>query len=299
MSASAAARHVHIVVHAGRSSAVAAAASVAAGLVAHPISLTVSETDDPAGELSAFGVTVDTSPAGIGLVLAFGGDGTMLRAAEVALSHGAPLLGVNLGRVGFLAEAEVEHLDDVVSAIVNRSYAVEERMCIHASVEHADGSTWQTWAMNEIVTSRSESMHVVELLLEIDSEPLSRLGADGIIVSTAAGSTAYAFSAGGPIIWPQVEAMCVVPVSAHALFARPLVVAPTSTVCISNPHHEAQLWADGHRHVRLQPGAKVTITRHQQAVNVVRLDSATFTSRLVRKFQLPVQGWRADAGRLG
>ena len=299
MSASTTARTVHMVVHGGRTSAVSAASTVFAGLSSHDIALTVAAADDPTGELAAGGIIVDDSPAGTQLVLAFGGDGTMLRAAEIAMAHGAPLLGVNLGRVGFLAEAEVEHLDDVVAAIVNRSYSVQERMCIHAEVQQADGQTWSTWAMNEVVVSRSEAMHVVELLLEIDSEPLSRLGADGIIVSTAAGSTAYAFSAGGPIIWPEVQAMCVVPVSAHALFARPLVVAHTSEVCISNPHHDVHLWADGHRHVQLAPGARVTITRHREADNVVRLDAATFTGRLVRKFKLPVQGWRADAGRLG
>ena len=289
------ARRVHLVVHGGRPSAISAALTVVVGLSEHGIDTTVSAQDDEDGRLEAAGVRVSDSAPGTELVLVFGGDGTMLRAADTAITHGVGLLGVNLGRVGFLAEAEVGDLERVVEAIVTRSYTVEPRMCVHVAVHQPDESVWESWALNEVSVSRVADLHVLELLLEIDNEPLSRFGADGLIVSTATGSTAYAFSAGGPVMWPQVEAMCVVPVSAHALFSRPLVVAPTSVVTISNPYSDARVSADSRRGVLAQAGSRTVVTRNSRHVNFVRIHESTFTDRLVRKFRLPVQGWRVDA----
>jgi NAD+ kinase len=206
-------------------------------------------------------------------------------------------LGVNLGHVGFLAEADKDSMPVLVDAVVNRSYKVERRMSLDVKVEHADGSTWHSWALNEVSIERAGGPRIIELGVSIDGEPLSRYGGDGLVCASATGSTAYAFSAGGPVLWPELEAMCVVPVSAHALFARPLVVAPTSVVVVEVlSATQAMLWADGRRGVAVETGAKFRVTRHADDVLFARLHTAPFTRRLVAKFELPLTGWR-DRGR--
>lgn len=290
------ARRVHIVAHPHHAQAQAAAATVARGFANHGIAVTVGGADDLEGVVRATGAEHGQCPADAELVLALGGDGTMLRAVAEAFDHGVGVLGVNLGRVGFLAEAEVDDLDRIVDAVVTRAYSVEPRLCVSVTVSEPGGSPWATWALNEVSISRADDGHVLDLRLEIDGEPLSEFGADGLLVATATGSTAYSFSAGGPVIWPQVEAMCVVPVSAHALFARPLVVAPDSVIAVSNPHGSALLSADGRRNMHLPRGSKAVATRHPQPALFIRIHPTTFTRRLVRKFHLPVQGWRNDVG---
>ena len=223
-----------------------------------------------------------------------GGDGTLLRAAELAQPNGVPLLGVNLGRVGFLAEAEYESLDDVITTIVKGDYRVEERMTIEATACLNGAVLGRAWALNEIIVERTSMEQILEVVLEVDGRPVSRFGCDGVLCATPTGSTAYAFSAGGPVVWPQVEALVVVPSNAHALFARPLVVSPDGTVAVevdsSGP--PAVLVSDGRRTVALPPGARVEITRGQLPVRMVRLGGQPFADRLVRKFDLPTIGWR-------
>ncbi len=223
-----------------------------------------------------------------------GGDGTLLRAAEMARPCRVPLLGVNLGRVGFLAEAEQESLDHTLDAIVEGAYAVEERMTIDA-VACANGDVLaRTWALNEAAVEKSIRERMLEVVLEVDGRPLSAFGCDGMLCATPTGSTAYAFSAGGPLIWPQVEALLLVPSNAHALFARPMVISPDSLVAIevdpSGP--PAVLDCDGRRTFVLPAGARVELTRGAIPVRMVRLDGRPFADRLVRKFDLPVRGWR-------
>jgi len=235
-----------------------------------------------------------TAAEGAEIVFALGGDGTFLRAAELARPAKAPLLGINLGRVGFLAEAEIYDLDKAVRDAVARNYTVDERLTLDVSVEYEGRVTIESWALNEVSVEKGERAKMLELLVDVDGRALSRYGCDGVVCATPTGSTAYAFSAGGPVVWPEVEAILLVPISAHALFSRPLVTAPTSTLSITvDPFTSlAVLNCDGRRVWDLPPGARVTVRRGHQPVRVVRLRHQAFTDRLVAKFGLPVDGWR-------
>lgn len=219
------------------------------------------------------------------LIVVVGGDGTLLRAAYELRNRRIPLLGINLGHVGFLAEAEKTDIDEVAAAIVRGSYTVEERLAL---------TTGDSWALNELAFIK-DGTHMVDLLVEIDGRPLSRWGCDAILVSTSTGSTAYAFSAGGPIVWPQLECMIVTPVAAHALFARPAVVAPTSVIALTLLQGQAALMADGDRRVSLRTDERIEIRPAKDPVLLARLSTQPFTDRLVAKFQLPVDGWRGNA----
>lgn len=239
---------------------------------------------------------VDSSPAasvGCDVVVVLGGDGTILRAAEWARDAATPLLGVNLGHVGFLAEAEEEDIASVVSAIVERSWVVEERLALEITIrtDHAVAAT--TWALNEVSVEKVARQRMIQVLVEVDGRPLSTWGCDGVVVASPTGSTAYAFSAGGPVVWPEVAAMLVVPLSAHALFARPMVVSPLSAVALDiAAQTPAVVWADGRRSFEVPAGARVEVRAADQPVHFARIATAPFTDRLVAKFDLPVAGWR-------
>jgi NAD+ kinase len=234
-------------------------------------------------------------------MLTLGGDGTLLRAAETARPVGVPLLGVNLGHVGFLAEAEQESLNEALRAIADRDYEVEERMTVDAVAFVNGAEIARSWALNEVSVEKSSRERILEVVLEVDCRPLSAFGCDGVLCSTPTGSTAYAFSAGGPILWPQVQALLLVPSNAHALFARPMVISPDSQVAIeiqlTGP--PAVLDCDGRRTAALPPGARVEVTQGATPVRMVRLDGRPFTDRLVRKFDLPIRGWRGAPQRPG
>jgi NAD+ kinase len=222
-----------------------------------------------------------------------GGDGTMLRAAEVAYVRDIPLLGVNLGHVGFLSEVERSQIADVIHAVVNKSYVIDPRITLGYAVER-DGKTVATgWALNEVTVER-ERATMVELFLEIDNRPISRWGCDGLICSTPTGSTAYAFSAGGPVLWPAVDALVVLPISAHALFSRPLVISPTSVIAVGIESAEAFLSADAIRKFPLVAGDRVVVTKDSRIIQLAHLNNTLFSDRLVAKFKLPVEGWRGE-----
>ncbi len=228
------------------------------------------------------------------LVLALGGDGTLLRAAEVARPMRAPVIAINLGRVGFLAEAEADRLDEVLTAIIGRTYARSERMTVDVLIEH-DGVVLDTcWALNEISLEKTTRERILDVIVEVDGRGVSAFGCDGVLCATPTGSTAYAFSAGGPIVWPDVEALLVVPSNAHALFARPMVVSPHSTVSvhIDPSGHDAIVACDGRRTHEVPSGSKVHVRRGLQPVTMIKLGDQPFTDRLVAKFSLPVHGWR-------
>jgi NAD+ kinase len=234
------------------------------------------------------------SAADAELVLVLGGDGTILRAAELARAAAVPLLGVNLGRVGFLAEAESADLDQTVERLLDLDYEVEQRMTLDVDVI-VDGEVIDTgWALNECSVEKAARERMLELLVEIDGRPLSRWGCDGVVAATPTGSTAYAFSAGGPVVWPTVEALLVVPISAHALFARPLVAAPSSVIALDVlPSGTTGVVAcDGRRTRPLPHGARVEVRRGSDPVLLARTRGKPFTDTLVRKFALPVEGWR-------
>ena len=232
------------------------------------------------------------------LMIVLGGDGTILRGAEWVMASDTPLLGVNLGHVGFLAEAESSEIDSIVERVVERSYRVEERFTIDLQVRNGDDVIWSSFAINEVSIEKSSRERMLEVLVEIDGRPLSRWACDGLLVSTPTGSTAYAFSAGGPVIWPGVDAFLVVPLSAHALFARPLVLGPSSRVVVellAAAQTTGVLSCDGRRSVELGSGMEVEVVRGRHRLRLARLSEAPFTDRLVGKFGLRIEGWRGLA----
>lgn len=229
------------------------------------------------------------------ICVVFGGDGTILRAAEWAGPLGVPLLGVNLGHVGFLAELEVSDLDELPSVVADRAYQVEERLTLSVDVFDTDGRCkWTSYAVNEVSLEKGARERMLSVLVSIDDRPLSRWGCDGVLVSTPSGSTAYGFSAGGPIVWPDVQAMVVVPLAAHALFNRPMVLSPSSliTLDVARDSTPGILWCDGRRSFDLEPGDRAKVTSRHQPLRIARLGEQPFATRLVKKFALPVEGWR-------
>ena len=302
-------RTVLVTAHTGREAALRSARFVAERLMAAGIAVRTL-----AGEFSSPGA--EEVPVGAGaaegaeFVIVLGGDGSLLRAAEFARPAGVPLIGVNLGHVGFLAEAEPDGLADTVDRLVAGEYAVEERMTIDVTVRTNGDVLASTWALNEATVEKAARERMIEVITEVDGRPLSRWGCDGVVCSTPTGSTAYAFSAGGPVVWPEVEALLMVPISAHALFAPPMVVSPRSVLAIelivASETSGAVLWCDGRRKVDLPAGARVEVRRGALPVLLAQMQApgarvGNFTDRLVAKFGLPVAGWRGhtweDAGK--
>jgi len=296
-----------VIAHTGREESVRAAREAIAGLL-EAGAVPVLPADDSAGVISGqpgegacriLGVDVPLEEIELAIVL--GGDGTILRAAEVVRPASIPIIGVNLGHVGFLAEAEREDLHEVVRRAIVGDYEVEERMAIDVVVLDAeDREVYRTWSLNEATVEKSTPGKMVEVVIEVGGRPLSSFGCDGVVMATPTGSTAYAFSAGGPVVWPNIDAMLLVPLSAHALFARPLVVAPTSVLAVELLQTTASpgmLWCDGRRSTPLAPGARVEVTRSATTVRLARLSRGQFTDRLVHKFDLPVAGWRGSGRR--
>lgn len=253
-------------------------------------------------DMRALGVDIavvdadERAAEGCELVLVLGGDGTFLRAAELARNVEIPVLGVNLGRIGFLAEAEAEAIDQVLEHVINRDYRVEERMTLDIAVRVGTEVVSRGWALNEASLEKGPRLGVLGVVLEVDGRPVSSFGCDGVLVSTPTGSTAYAFSAGGPVLWPDLEAILVVPNNAHALFARPMVTSPAASIAIEieGSGHDALVFCDGRREMLVPAGGRLEVTRCATPLKWVRLDSAPFTDRLVRKFRLPVTGWRGQ-----
>jgi len=293
---SAADRTVLLVAHTGRPSAVDAACSATKRLLEAGIDVRVLPEEAAALSLDRTTVVAEDCDAAAGaeIVLVLGGDGTLLRATEYARHARVPLLGVNLGHVGFLAEAEPDALDAIVERILDRSYTVEERLTLDVTVSVDGAVVDRGWALNEMALEKASRARMLEVVLEIDGRPLSRWGCDGVVCATPTGSTAYAFSAGGPVVWPEVEALLVVPISAHALFSRPLVVAPGSVVALEvlPGLSRAVLSCDGRRRLDLPEGARIEVGRGSDPVLLARTQVRPFADRLVAKFDLPVEGWR-------
>lgn len=300
-------RSILVVAHAGRAETVAAALRVVNALTeagARPV-LPAEDRDDLAAVDPRFASVAvlggDVPLADLELAIVLGGDGTILRAAELVREVSAPVLGINMGHVGFLAEIDRDDMDAAVHRVIARDYEVEERLALSVRVKDTDGNVvYDTWALNEATVEKASRERMIEVVLEIDGRPLSSFGCDGMVISTPTGSTAYNFSAGGPVIWPTVEAIAVVPLSAHALFARPLVVGPEASVAIEMLGRQGStgiLWCDGRRSFDLPPGARVVARRSSRPVRLARLHPTAFTNRLVRKFQLPVEGWRGQVAQ--
>ena len=231
------------------------------------------------------------SIGGVDLAIVLGGDGTILRASEICRESNIPILGINPGSVGFLAQLGKPSVDDVVNAISNQSIRVEPRLLVAYEVERDKKIVSQGWALNEVVVEGHPGQ-MIELFVQIDNRPLSRWGCDGVICATPTGSTAYAFSAGGPIVWPDVPAFSLLPIAAHALFSKPMVVSDQSIIQIEVESASALLSADGLRNFELQAGDRVKMSRDAKQIQLSHMENAVFTDRLVAKFRLPIEGWR-------
>lgn len=295
-------RFILVVAHTGREESLTAAVDTCRQLAADgavPV-LPASQWDDLhdfAPELNGLTVLLDDGVRvdELEFVVVLGGDGTILRAAELVRSAATPILGVNLGHVGFLAESERDDLGDAIRRMLAGDFVVEERMTLAVRVKRGGEVIHEDWALNETTVEKASRERMLEVAIEVDRRPLSTFGCDGVVLSTPTGSTAYSFSAGGPVVWPTLDALLLVPLSAHALFARPLVVAPDSALAVEllqRTEAAAVLWCDGRRSFDLPPGARVIVRRSDLPVRLARLHPGPFTERLVRKFGLPVSGWR-------
>ncbi|AKH81654.1 inorganic polyphosphate kinase [Streptomyces sp. CNQ-509] len=290
-------RTVFLLAHTGRPAAIRSAELVVRGLLRCGVGVRVLAGEAADLPLPPEAELVEAGPGVMDdceLLIVLGGDGTLLRGAAFARKSGVPMLGVNLGRVGFLAEAERDDLDKVVDRVVTREYEVEERMTLDVLVRNGGRTVHADWALNEASVEKAARERMLEVVTEVDGRPVSRFGCDGVVCATPTGSTAYAFSAGGPVVWPEVEALLMVPISAHALFAKPLVTSPDSILAVEvQPNNQhGVLWCDGRRTVDLPSGARVEVRRGAVPVRLARLHHASFTDRLVAKFALPVAGWR-------
>jgi len=283
------ARSLALLVNPSRPEAIAAASELVPLLTSAGFSLfTISDISIPSvAKVSA------TELPDIELAVVLGGDGTILRAAEITLARKIPLLGINLGHVGFLAEVDRPSISAIATSIIDKSYVSENRMVLSFDVERNGKIVSSGWALNEVTVER-DATTMVELFVEIDRRPLSHWGCDGVICSTPTGSTAYAFSAGGPVLWPEIEALVLLPISAHALFSRPMVVSPKSEIIITVESDAALLSADALRKIPLQAGDRVIITRDDRTIKLSHVSATLFTDRLVAKFKLPIEGWRGE-----
>jgi len=282
-------RSLALLVNPSRSEAIAAASELVPLLTSAGFSLfTISDISIP----SVTNVAAIDLPD-IELAVVLGGDGTILRAAEITLARKIPILGINLGHVGFLAEVDRPSISAIATSIIEKSYVSENRMVLSFDVERDGKIVSSGWALNEVTVER-DATTMVELFVEIDRRPLSHWGCDGVICSTPTGSTAYAFSAGGPVLWPEIEALVLLPISAHALFSRPMVVSPKSEIIITVESAAALLSADALRKIPLQAGDRVIITRDDRTIKLSHVSATLFTDRLVAKFKLPIEGWRGE-----
>lgn len=282
-------RKAILVINATRAEAVQAATTLASLLAKDSFELFTSSAVKISGVAT---VSVDQLPEAE-IVIVLGGDGTILRGAEISRLRKIPLLGVNLGHVGFMAEVEKLSLETVAASVISKSYSTDSRMVLAYSVERGGKQVSSGWSLNEVTIERTEST-MVELLVQVDRRPLSRWGCDGLIAATPTGSTAYAFSAGGPVLWPNLDAVVLLPISAHALFARPMVISHQSEIVVEIESSAAMLSADALREFALVEGDRVTITGDESVILLAHVQPTLFTDRLVAKFKLPVEGWRGE-----
>lgn len=296
-------RSVLLVVNTRRDEAVAAARESAQLLRDFGIAPLVSEQDIdglraagfPLADVGVFEAA--PAPAVVELAVVLGGDGTILRAAHLVRDRAVPVIGVNLGHVGFLAESERAALVETVTALAHGEYDVEVRLALEVEVLDGRGAaSFRSWALNEVTVEKVAPSNMIGLRVAVDGHDLTSFAADGIIIGTPTGSTAYSFSAGGPIVWPEVEALLVTPLSAHALFARPLVIPPDSVVTVTVDDTVSpgtgRVWCDSTRSGDAPSGSRVRIRKSDHPVRLARLRRVDFAERLVRKFNLPSESWR-------
>lgn len=226
------------------------------------------------------------------LIIVLGGDGTILRACELVVNTGVPLLGFNLGRVGFLAQSKPISVASTIERLRKSDYKIEDRSLASVQVLRDSSSVYSSFALNEVSVEKNHQEIMIELKHFIDDTVLTAWAGDGVIVATPSGSTAYAFSAGGPIVFPNVQCLVMVPICAHALFAKPIVFSTESAYRVQVHSDAGILNLDGRRTFELRYLDDVIVTGSSETIAFVRFDDTDFTDRLVHKFRLPTIGWR-------
>ena len=281
-------KKIALVVHPTRPAAIEFANNLAAEFLKKNFEVVSNHPDLLAGSKAISDIS------DISAVIVLGGDGTILRAAEIVKGHEVPIIGINLGNVGFLAEISEPSISEIVKAVDSGSIHREPRLTLKYEIIRNDSLMSQGWALNEVAVERS-STRMLELFVQIDGRPLSKWGCDGVICATPTGSTAYAFSAGGPVVWPEVSALVLLPLAAHALFSRPMVVSPECEIVIDVLSNDAQISADGLRQENIQLGDRIVITKENTKIQLAYVNAGNFTNRLVAKFKLPIEGWRGES----
>ena len=281
-------KKIALVVHPTRPAAIKFANNLAAEFLKKDIEVVSNHPDLLAGSKAIAEIS------DISAVIVLGGDGTILRAAEIVKGHEVPIIGINLGNVGFLAEISEPSIAEIVKAVDSGSIHREPRLTLKYEIIRNGSVISQGWALNEVVVERS-STRMLELFVQIDGRPLSKWGCDGVICATPTGSTAYAFSAGGPVVWPEVSALVLLALAAHALFSRPMVVSPECEIVIDVLSNDAQISADGLRQEEIQLSDRIVITKEKAKIQLAYVNAGNFTDRLVAKFKLPIEGWRGES----
>ena len=281
-------KKIALVVHPTRPAAIKFANNLAAEFLKKDIEVVSNHPDLLAGSKGIAEIS------DISAVIVLGGDGTILRAAEIVKGHEVPIIGINLGNVGFLAEISEPSIAEIVKAVDSGSIHREPRLTLKYEIIRNGSVISQGWALNEVAVERS-STRMLELFVQIDGRPLSKWGCDGVICATPTGSTAYAFSAGGPVVWPEVSALVLLPLAAHALFSRPMVVSPECEIVIDVLSNDAQISADGLRQEEIQLSDRIVITKEKAKIQLAYVNAGNFTDRLVAKFKLPIEGWRGES----
>ena len=259
----------------------------ALGAVAEPLGITLSAEPGLAGHLPAAGPLAADTP--LDALLSLGGDGTLLRAARLLGGRMVPILGVNLGRLGFLTSCAGDELEEGVRRLAAGDYLVEARMALAASAVGPDGVRRHDWrSLNDVVLHKGGFARVVRFALWVDDEPVGTVAADGVVASTPTGSTAYSLSNGGPVVVPTVESIVLTTVSPHTLAIRPLVLPPSAVVRIVGEDGAQELMAtvDGQVGARFSGAEALVVRRAEEPVLIARFEQGTFFSRLRRKM-----GW--------
>jgi NAD+ kinase len=236
----------------------------------------------PLHEIAKVGERLD-SFSDIDALITLGGDGTLLRGARLLAGRPVPILGVNLGRLGFLTTCGSEDAADALKHLATGQYVAEARMSLTALAVGNDGATRNQWlALNDFVLHKGGFARVVRLSVSINGESIGVYAADGVIISTPTGSTAYSLSAGGPVVEPTVESIILTPVSAHMLAVRPLVIAPDAEIVVETYENTEQLivTVDGQVGTNLQNGEKLIVRRAPTPVHIVRFPETSFFERL-------------------
>lgn len=272
---------IALVLHPNRESSSEIAAKVAAAAAERGIEVTISEPD--ASRVPSATPRGQDAELEADFIVAVGGDGTVLQAARMARVSGIPILGVNAGTVGFLAEADRSRIGNALDALRDGDYRISPRMTLRAALP--DGSTAD--ALNDVVVEKVVSQHVVSITVSVEGQKLAEYRSDAVIVATPTGSTAYTFSAGGPLVDPELDSLVLTAVAPHNLFGRAIVFGAAVTLdLLVSSDRPARVNVDGRAQAELSPGDTVRVSRGPDPVRLVRLSPGNFARTVKEKFHL-------------